>query len=105
MMRPGKAGSSKLPASRSRSCRPRFWSRGSSGAWRALRICSRVQRVEGGLKGGVVMVFPPMGLDEHAVDLLEVHDAGLVAHRFDERSQAQIAGAAQKALAGAHDHR
>jgi hypothetical protein len=35
--------------------------------------------------------------------LFEVHDAGLVAHRFDEGTQAEIAGAAQEALAGADD--
>ena len=52
---------------------------------------------------GLVTVFPPMGLDEHAVDLFEVHDAGLVADGFDERAQAQVAGAAQQAFAGADD--
>jgi hypothetical protein len=41
-----------------------------------------------------------MGLDEDAVDLFEVHDAGLVADRFDERTQAEIAAAAQQAFAG-----
>ena len=44
-----------------------------------------------------------MGLDEDAVDLFEVHDAGLVADGFDERAQAQVAGAAQQAFAGADD--
>ena len=37
------------------------------------------------------------------VDLFEVHDAGLVADRLDERAEAQVAGAAQEALAGADD--
>ena len=44
-----------------------------------------------------------MGLNEDAVDLLEIDDADLVAHGFDERAQAQVAGAAQQALAGADD--
>lgn len=57
------------------------------------------------LEDGVVTVFPPMGLDKHAVDLLEVHDASLVADRFDERTQAQVAGAAQESLAGTNDER
>ena len=42
-----------------------------------------------------------MGLDEHPVDLFEVHDAGLVADGFDEGTEAQVAGAAQQAFAGA----
>ena len=44
-----------------------------------------------------------MGLDEDAVDLFEVHDAGLVADGFDERTQAEIAGAAQQAFTGTDD--
>ena len=46
-----------------------------------------------------------MGLNEDMVDLFEVHDAGLVAHGFDERSQAQVAGAAQETFAGTNDER
>ena len=46
-----------------------------------------------------------MGLDEDAVDLFEVHDAGLIADGFDERAQAEIAGASQQAFAGADDER
>lgn len=44
-----------------------------------------------------------MGLNEDMVDLFEIHDAGLVADRFDERTQAQVAGAAQQAFAGTDD--
>jgi len=44
-----------------------------------------------------------MGLNENAVDLFEVHNAGLVADSFDEGSQAEIAGASQQAFAGADD--
>ena len=55
------------------------------------------------LGDGLVTVFPPVGLDEDAVDLFEVHDAGLVADGFDERAQAEVAGAAQQAFAGADD--
>jgi len=71
---------------------------GAKGATRAARICSRVQRVE--LSDGLVTVFPPMGLDEDAVDLFEVHNAGLVADGFDEGSQTKIAGASQQAFTG-----
>ncbi|MEI8288177.1 MAG: hypothetical protein WCH99_01790 [Verrucomicrobiota bacterium] len=39
------------------------------------------------------------------VDLFEVHDAGLVADRFDERAEAQVAGAAQQTLARPDDER
>jgi hypothetical protein len=46
-----------------------------------------------------------VGLDEDAVDVFEVHDAGLVAHRFDERTEAQVAGATQEPFAGADDQR
>jgi hypothetical protein len=46
-----------------------------------------------------------MGLDEDAVDLFEVHHAGLIADGFDERTQAEIAGASQQAFAGADDER
>lgn len=52
---------------------------------------------------GFVAVISPMGLSEHVVDLLEVDDWHLVAHRFDEASQAEIARAAQQALGGADD--
>ena len=39
----------------------------------------------------------------HAVDLLEVHGADLVADGFDEAGQAEIARAARQSLGGAHD--
>ena len=32
-----------------------------------------------------------MRLDEHAIDLFEIDDAGLIAHRFDQGTQAEIA--------------
>lgn len=35
-----------------------------------------------------------MRLNEDAIDLLEIHDAGLVSHGFDERALTQVAGAA-----------
>ena len=31
-----------------------------------------------------VAVLPPVGLDEHAVDLLEVNDTDLIAHRLNQ---------------------
>lgn len=51
---------------------------------------------------GTVGFFAPMGLDEDAVDLLEVDVAGLVAHGFNERAQAEVASASEQAFAGAH---
>ena len=77
-------------------------------ARRATRICSRVQRGAApcdGLDKGLVTVFSPVGLDEDAVDLFEIDDAGLVAHGFDEAADAQVAGAAQQPFAGANDER
>jgi len=68
---------------------------------RAARICSRDQR--GPLGDGLVTVFTPVGLDEDAVDVFEVHDAGLVADGFNERTQAQVAGAAQETFTRADD--
>ena len=44
-----------------------------------------------------------MGLDEHAVDLFEIHDAGLVADGLDERTQTQVTGAAKQSFTGAND--
>ena len=58
-------------------------------------ICPRVHLVLG---EGLVTVFSPVGLGEHVLDLLEVRDAGLVAHRFDKGTQAEIAGAARKGI-------
>jgi len=49
------------------------------------------------------MVISPVRLDQDPVDLLEVHDAGLVAHGFEQRTQTQVAGAAQEAFAGTDD--
>src|SRR6266404_347376 len=103
MTRPGKAGSSKLPASRSMSWSLRFCSNGTRAAWRAALICSRVQRVDATLDDGVVTIFPPVGLNEDPVDLLEIDDADLIAHSLDQRTEAEISGAAQQALGGADD--
>jgi hypothetical protein len=44
-----------------------------------------------------------MRLNEHAVDLFEVHDAGLVADSFNQTTDTQIAGATQQAFARADD--
>jgi hypothetical protein len=42
-------------------------------------------------------------LDEDAVDLLQVGGAALVADGFEQGAEAEVFGAAQEALAGAHD--
>jgi hypothetical protein len=44
-----------------------------------------------------------MGLNEHMIDLLEVHGAGLVADRLNEGTQAEVASAAQQSFAGTND--
>ena len=44
-----------------------------------------------------------MRLNEHAIDLFEVDDAGLVANGFNQGAEAKIARAAQESLAGAND--
>ena len=44
-----------------------------------------------------------MRLNEHAVDLFQIDDAGLVTHGFDERGHAEIFRAPQQSFAGAHN--
>lgn len=46
-----------------------------------------------------------MWLDENAVDLLEIDNAGLITHRFQEAADAQVAGAAQETFPRADDER
>ena len=53
------------------------------------------------LRERLVAVISPLGLDEDTVDLLELDGADLVTHHFEQRTQAEIAGAAPEALAGA----
>ena len=97
--------SSKLPASRSRRAAALLQQRHQwdqpGGA--DLLAGPAGSRAGVALDEGMVTVFSPVGLHEDVVDLFEVHDAGLVAHGFDERAQAEVAGAAQEALAGADD--
>src|SRR5271165_6347191 len=81
------------------SSKPRWRSRGTNGAMRAARICSRVQRLV--LREWFIAVISPMGLNEDPVDLLEIDGADLIAHGLDQRTEAEIAGAAQQALGGA----
>jgi hypothetical protein len=50
--------------------------------------------------GKTMVIFSPVRFNDDAVDLFDVHDAGLVADRFNERAQAQIAGAAQQPFVG-----
>ena len=79
---------------------PRRWSSGNNDASLAARICSRDQVLADGQLWrpagleGLVTVFSPMRLNEDAVDLFEVDDAGQVTDGFDERAQTQVAGAA-----------
>src|SRR5439155_10540354 len=100
-MRPGKAGNSKLPASFSMSCSPRFCSKGTSRTCLAARICSRVQRGDGLGGDGGVTVFLPMRLNEDAVDLLEIKDGGWVAHGFEGGVKAKMGLGWQSTIAGA----
>lgn len=46
----------------------------------------------------LVTVFNPVGLDEHAVELFEVHDAGPVADGFDECTETEIVGCSAASL-------
>jgi len=55
------------------------------------------------LRERLVAVISPLGLDEDTVDLLELDGADLVTHHFEQHTQAEIAGAAQEALAEAPD--
>jgi len=105
-MRPGKAVTAKLSAGNSTSTRPRFVMSEGSWAFLASRICARDQGGRGAilvLCDGLVTVFAPMGLDEHAVDLFEIDDAGLIADGLDERRHTEVFSSAQKPFAGAHD--
>ena len=43
------------------------------------------------------------GLNEHAVDLFEIDDAGLVAHGLDQGGEAEVSGPAQDSFAGSDD--
>jgi hypothetical protein len=63
-------------------------------------VWADARRCPGGLGDGLVTVFPPMGLDKHAVDLLEIDDAGLIADGLDEGAQAEVTGAAQESFTG-----
>ena len=67
---------------------------GERGDWIFLR------RECGGEEIGVVA---PVGLEQDAVDLLEIDAFGLVAHGFEQTGQATVAGAAQEAIGGADD--
>ena len=51
------------------------------------------------------MVFSPVGLEQDAVDLFQIHDAGLVADGFQQRAEAEVAGATQEAFAATDDER
>jgi hypothetical protein len=44
-----------------------------------------------------------MGLQEHAIDLLEIDEASLIANGLEQRTDAEVAGATQEALAGTDD--
>ena len=79
-MTPGYSAISKLPASRSISVSFLRTSRGGSNAILAVRISWGVQRS----RQGVVTVFPPVGLNENGIDLLQVHDPGLIPNGLNE---------------------
>lgn len=55
--------------------------------------------------GWGIAVLAPMRLDQNAVDLPEINNAGLVAHRFQEATDAEVARPAQEPLARADDER
>ncbi len=55
------------------------------------------------LGGFVLGVVPPVRLHEHGVDLLEIDDFGLVAHRFYQGSDAEVLDRPQRAFGKAQD--
>src|SRR5665213_1577086 len=103
-MRPGKSGTRQLPPPVSTRRCPRFSNNVARSTFLASRICSRVHAGTGFFASeGLVTVFPPVGLDEDPVDLLQINDAGLVTYGLDERGDAEVFRPAQEAFARAHD--
>ena len=49
------------------------------------------------------MVFSPVGLHEHAVDMVDTDDLFAVSDGFEHGGDAQVARSAQQAFAGAYD--
>ena len=93
----GARGSSRYPSCSRTGC---------SGVWRAARISAFVQALRRDKsERGQVMVFSPVGLHEHAVDLVESDDLFAVADRFEHGEDAEVAGAPQDAFEGACDER
>ena len=56
---------------------------------------------DGSAVGEEIGVVAPVGFEQDAVDLFEVHAIGLVAHGFEQTGQAKVAGATQEAVGGA----
>ena len=52
---------------------------------------------------GQVDLFAPVGLQEDAVDLLQVDGFGAVAHGLEHGAEAEVSGAPEDALGGADD--
>src|SRR6056297_19280 len=89
---------SKLPSGRRRRRWPPSSRTGLRGHLRARRICSRVYFP---LACGDVIVFPPVGLHEHGVDLVEPDGGDAVVEGLVHGGYAEIARAADDALGGA----
>ena len=53
-------------------------------------------------RSGRVAVLRPVGVKEHAVDLLEVDGLGAVSDRLEQGAEAEITHAAQDAVGRAH---
>ena len=51
----------------------------------------------------MLLVVPPVGLEQNGVDLFEVDGLGAVAHGFDERADAEVFDGAQGAFRAADD--
>src|SRR6056297_1474963 len=91
---------SKLPSGRRRRRWPPSSRTGLRGHLRARRICSRGCFL---LACGDVIVFPPVGLHEHGVDLVETDGGYAVVEGLVHGGHAEVARAADDSFGGA-DH-
>ena len=51
----------------------------------------------------VLLVVPPVGLEEHGVDLFEIDGFGAVAHGFDDGADAEVLDGAERPFRAADD--
>ena len=79
-----------------------------SGRYGASGRVARTQHGQGVWSSALLRQFgfsPPMWLQEHAIDLLQVDDFGSVADCLEQGAKAQVLEAAEHAFRRAHDER